>query len=91
MSKKLVLVVLVGAALLTATAALAQWPAPCLICWKDGGYFDDDPWYCRDADDYGYRNCSATQHSCGNWEPLCEVDWYDNPNCFYTGWGWVCY
>lgn len=90
MRKNLLLALALVAAFVAGTAAVAQWPAPCLICWKDGGYFDDDPWYCKDADDFGYRNCAATQHSCGNGEALCEVDWYDNPNCFYTGWGWVC-
>ncbi len=76
---------------LASSVAFAQGPGSCHICWRDGGYFDDNPWYCNEAEDFGYRNCAAAAPSCANWEPLCERGILADMYCFWTANGWVCY
>lgn len=62
--------VLISLVLLGSIGPQATW-ASCKICWKDGGYFDRNPWYCKDAA-FGYEICSSTGTNCANREPLCE-------------------
>jgi|GEM_PF-2418886 len=88
--RKGLVVVLASVVALASSAAFASWSSNCFICWKDGGYFGDDPWYCNQADDFGYRNCSALPRSCANWEPLCQRGPIADMDCYYTATGWVC-
>ncbi len=71
MKKTLAVAILIVVAV-ALSVALAQEPGSCRICWRDGGYFDDNPWYCNEAEDFGYKNCAASAGGCANWKPLCE-------------------